>query len=60
MTHPKLPIIIFRGKAKWIFREHEDSGGSEGCVVVVNNAPVSIHEVGDVFVAVVEVVGNFA
>ena len=34
--------------------------GTEGGVGVVNNASVNIHEVGDVFVAVVEVVGNFA
>lgn len=34
--------------------------GSKGGVGVVDNVSLGIHEVGDVFVAVVEVVGDFA
>ena len=53
-------IVDFRRKTKWIFGRDRSHGNTERCVIVVGNVSVNIHEVGDVFVAVVEVVGNFA
>ena len=56
----KLVVINLRGKPIRILRKGGGGGGAEGGVGVVDNASVNIHEVGDVFVAVVEVVGDFA
>ena len=44
---------------EWILNGGSGNNGSEGGVGIVNDVSVNIHEVGDVFVAVVEVVGDF-
>ena len=54
----KFVVINFRGKTIWILGGSGGDWGAEGGVVVVNNVSLSIHEIGDVFVAVVEVVGE--
>ena len=64
-------IIKLAGEAKRIFPlafahgrmiggggRRRGSGDSEGRVGVVDNASLDVYEVGDVFVAVVEVVGG--
>ncbi len=62
-------IVGLGGEAEGVFGKNGmglDGGGgcmgdgTEGCVGVVDNVSLNIHEVGDVFVAVVEVVGDFA
>ena len=54
----KLVVINLRGKPIRILRKGGGGGGAEGGVGVVDNASVNIHEVGDIFVAVVEVASN--
>ena len=54
----KFLIKHFRGKAIGIVRPRGGGGGAEGGVAVMNSTSLNIHEVGDVFVAVVEVVGE--
>ena len=54
----KFLIKHFRGKAIGIVRPRGGGGGAEGGVAVMNSTSLNIHEVGDVFVAVVEVVGG--
>ena len=64
-----MPIIVVRegkrivielgGEAEKIVRRRGGDGGAEGGVIVVDGNTGSGNEVGDVFVAVVEVVGDF-
>ena len=55
----KLFIVLLGGKMEWILNGGSGNNGSEGGVGIVNDVSVNIHEVGDVFVAVVEIVGDF-
>ena len=55
----KFLIKHFRGKAIGIVRPRGGGGGAEGGVAVMNSTSLNIHEVGDVFVTVVEVVGEY-
>ena len=54
----KLVVINLRGKPIRILRKGGGGGGAKGSVGVMNNVSLSIHEIGDVFVAVVEIVGE--
>ena len=47
---------MLRGKAKRIFGRGNGGRDAEGGVGVMDNVSLDIHEVGDVFVAVVEVI----
>ena len=52
-------VIDFGGEAEGVFGGGGGGWGTEGGVGIVDDASVNIHEVGDVFVAVVEIVGDF-
>ena len=54
----KFLIKHFRGKAIGIVRPRGGGRGAERGVIVMDNASLNIHEVGDVFVTIVEVVGE--
>ena len=52
-------VMELGGEAEKIVRRRGGDGGAEGGVIVVDGNTGSGNEVGDVFVAVVEVVGDF-
>ncbi len=51
-------VVDFRGEAIGIVRLCGGGGGAEGGVAVMNSTSLNIHEIGDIFVAIVEVVSN--
>ena len=52
-------VIDFGGEAERVFRGGGGGWGAEGGVGIVDGGAGGGNEVGDVFVAVVEIVGDF-